>query len=83
MEEKLKSRDFTTTPIHRFQTFVEFEIGKEQDKTRVQLAYDSPFRFDYPVNSDIGVKVNDYKDISHLITKNPLFSLFFPLKTQN
>jgi len=63
MEEKLKTRDFTTTLIRRFQTFVEFEIGKEQDKTRVQLAYDSPFRFDHPVNSDIGVKINDYKDI--------------------
>jgi len=63
MEEKLKTRDFTTTLIRRFQTFVEFEIGKEQDKTRVQLAYDSPFQFDHPVNSDIGVKINDYKDI--------------------
>lgn len=33
------------------------------DKTRLHLAYDSSFQFDKPVKSDIGVKINDYKDI--------------------
>jgi hypothetical protein len=42
---------------------VELEAGTGEDSTRVQLAYDSPFRFGEPLDSDLEVKVNDYQDL--------------------
>ncbi len=32
-------------------------------QTKVQIALDSTFRFGEPVDSDIGIKVNDYTDL--------------------
>ncbi len=61
-EEKLKRR-FSLKVVRRFETFVEFEVSDEEKSTRVHLALDSPFRFEEPMDSDIGVKVNDYKDL--------------------
>ena len=59
----LKSDGLHVTVIRRFSSFVEFEVAYENEKTRVQLAYDSPFRFEEPVDSELGIKINDYKDI--------------------
>ena len=59
----LKSDGLHVNVIRRFSSFVEFEVTYENEKTRVQLAYDSPFRFEEPVDSELGVKINDYKDI--------------------
>ena len=49
--------------IRRFSSFVEFEAGYEHENTKIQLAYDSPFRFEEPVDSELGIKINDYKDL--------------------
>lgn len=38
-------------------------MGIEGEETRIQLAYDSPYRFGEPVESDLEAKVNDYKDL--------------------
>ncbi|MBU4292598.1 MAG: nucleotidyl transferase AbiEii/AbiGii toxin family protein [Actinobacteria bacterium] len=64
VEEELKKRKFSTNVIRRFSSFVEFEISKENEIIKVQLALDSPFRFEEPVDSDLGLKINDYKDIT-------------------
>jgi hypothetical protein len=56
-------RSLAVGTVRRLESFVEFEVGKDEDSTRVQLAYDSPFRFGEPLDSDLGVKVNDYKDL--------------------
>lgn len=61
-EEELKKK-YNLAVIRRFETFVEFELRKIDDSVRVQFAFDTPFRFEEPVNSDLGVKVNDYKDL--------------------
>ena len=61
-EEKFKNV-YSVKVIRRFETFVEFEITKETEAHKVQLAYDSPFRFEKPIISDLGVMVNDYKDL--------------------
>jgi len=61
-EEKFKNV-YSVKVIRRFETFVEFEISKETEAHKVQLAYDSPFRFEKPIISDLGVMVNDYKDL--------------------
>jgi len=61
-EQELK-KIFLVKVVRRYETFVEFEVSAKGDSTKVRLAYDSPFRFENPVDSDIGVKVNDYTDL--------------------
>jgi len=59
----LKSDGLYVNVIRRFASFVGFEVANENEKTKVQLAYASPFRFEEPVDSELGIKINDYKDI--------------------
>jgi predicted nucleotidyltransferase component of viral defense system len=61
-EDEIK-KVFQIKVIRRLETFVEFEVSGKDGKTRVQIALDSPFRFENPVDSDIGIKVNDYTDL--------------------
>jgi len=61
-EDEIK-KVFQIKVIRRLETFVEFEVSGKDEKTRVQIALDSPFRFENPVDSDIGIKVNDYTDL--------------------
>jgi len=61
--EKRLQGDVPIKVIRRLESFVEFELGSEGEETRVQLAYDSPFRFGEPIDSDLEIKVNDYKDL--------------------
>jgi hypothetical protein len=89
-EQELK-KIFLVKAVRRYETFVEFEVSAKGDSTKVQLAYDSPFRFENPVDSDIGVKVNDYMDL--IVDKLLAFfgraeprdaiDLFFILKTED
>jgi predicted nucleotidyltransferase component of viral defense system len=89
-EQELK-KNFLVKVVRRYETFVEFEVSAKGDSTKVQLAYDSPFRFENPVDSDIGVKVNDYMDL--IVDKLLAFfgraeprdaiDLFFILKTED
>ncbi|MGB7292652.1 MAG: nucleotidyl transferase AbiEii/AbiGii toxin family protein [Thermodesulfobacteriota bacterium] len=62
VEEELRKK-FSVNIVRRFETFAEFEIGKTDEQVKVQLAYDSPYRFDKSIDSDLGVNVNDYKDL--------------------
>jgi len=61
--EGLKRDGLSVTTIRRFSSFAEFEAAYENENTKIQLAYDSPFRFEEPVDSELGIKINDYKDI--------------------
>jgi hypothetical protein len=89
-EEEIK-KFFSLRIVKRFTTFVEFEVSEKEKTTKIQLACDSPFRFEEPVDSDIGVKVNDYKDL--IVDKFLAFygraeirdavDLFFILKTKD
>ncbi len=70
IEEELKKRKFFLNIVRRFESFTEFEISQENEIVsteneiiKVQFALDSPFRFEKPSDSDLGIKVNDYKDI--------------------
>jgi len=62
LENELQ-QDLSVRIVRRFESFVEYEVGVGEDSTKVQLAYDSPFRFGEPLDSDLKVKVNDYKDL--------------------
>lgn len=61
--ESEMQRDLMVRVVRRLESFVEYELGMGEESTKVQLAYDSPFRFGEPIESDLGVKVNDYKDL--------------------
>jgi len=63
VEEELKKSKFFLNIIRRFESFTEFEISQENEIIKVQFALDSPFRFKEPVDSDLGIKVNNYEDI--------------------
>ena len=49
--------------IRRFGTFVEFLVASGEEQVRVDLALDSPFRFAPPILSNLGILVNDEKDL--------------------
>lgn len=61
--EGVLQRSLSVNAVRRLESFVELEVGTGEDSTRVQLAYDSPFRFGEPLDSDLEVKVNDYQDL--------------------
>ena len=47
----------------RFATFVELLVSQEKEHLRVDLALDSPFRFEVPLPTEIGVRVNSFLDL--------------------
>lgn len=63
VEEKLKKIFPSLNVVRRFSSFVEFEISQEDEIIKLQFAYDSLFRFKDPVDSDLGIKINNYKDL--------------------
>jgi hypothetical protein len=54
---------FTLEIVLKMNTFCEYTAAKGKEKVKIQLAYDSPFRFKSPVLSNTGVMINDYDDI--------------------
>jgi len=62
LEKEFEER-FSMRVIRRLESYVEYELGIGAESTRVQLAYDSPYRFGEPIESDLKVKVNDYQDL--------------------
>lgn len=49
--------------VRRFSTFVELLVEKGNESLKVDLALDSPYRFESPVLSSEGVYINDYSDL--------------------
>lgn len=62
LEEEF-NKTYSAQIVRRFETFVEFEISSEEENVKLQLCYDTPFRIDYPEDSELGIKVNDFKDL--------------------
>lgn len=63
VEDKFRQERYLLSVIRRFESSVEFEVNKEGEDLRLHFAYDSPFHFEEPCFSELGVKVNDYKDL--------------------
>ena len=63
IEELFPASGLEIAVIRRFASFVEFVIPQGEDSLKVDLALDSPFRFSSPVESEIGVLVNDLQDL--------------------
>lgn len=62
VEERFRQGGFSVGVVRRLESFAEFEIGWEDERIRVQLAYDSPYRFAPPEETDL-VRVNDFQDL--------------------
>jgi len=63
MEDALRQHGFTLKPVRRMETFAEYEAQSGGTSVRIQLAYDSPFRFAPPMRTPLGL-VNDYLDLT-------------------
>lgn len=56
-------KDFLVSVTRRFPTFVELEVSRADEKTKIQFAYDSPFKLEEPSDSDAGMKIRSFKDL--------------------
>lgn len=63
IEESCASSDLSIAVIRRFASYVEFVISRGEESLKVDLALDSPFRFFPPIESEMGVLVNDLQDL--------------------
>jgi predicted nucleotidyltransferase component of viral defense system len=89
--ESLGSKnDLEISTVRRFATYVEFLVKAENASLKVDLALDSPFRFEDPLTSEYGVRVNNYQDlrIDKLLAyygraePRDAIDLFFIMKTE-
>jgi hypothetical protein len=49
--------------VRRFATYVEYLVATNNESLRVDLALDSPFRFESPLPSEYGVQINAFADL--------------------
>jgi predicted nucleotidyltransferase component of viral defense system len=52
LERQCAGHDLEITVTRRFATYVEYQIGQNQAQIKVDLALDSPFRFQPPILSE-------------------------------
>jgi hypothetical protein len=64
IETACKERGLSLKIIRRFSTFVELLVEKGSASLKIDLALDSPYRFQSPVLSREGIYINDYPDLS-------------------
>ncbi len=62
MESAMEQQGFSLRAVRRMESFAEYEVALGHDTLRIQLAYDSPFRFAEPAPTPFGL-VNDFQDI--------------------
>ena len=63
VEQAAEATGMEIAVVRRFASFVEFQVSQGEDKLKVDLALESPFRFAPTELSDTGVWVNDFQDI--------------------
>ena len=90
-EDHLKKQGLVVGVTRRFASFVELVVSEKEESTRVQFALDSPFRLDDPIASELGLRINDYKDLTAdklqaffgRTEARDAIDLFFILHTEN
>lgn len=63
LESALREAEWDVDVVRRFATYVEFHLKRGSEALRLDLALDSPFRFDAPRASEYGILVNDLRDL--------------------
>lgn len=63
LEKAYEKAGWSVSVHRRFSTFVDFVLSSNKEEVRLDLALDSPFRFESPMESDTSILVNSYKDL--------------------
>ncbi len=63
IESALRRLGLQVCVVRRFATFVELLVSQGEEQVRVDLALDSPFRFEAPLPTEFGVMANSYRDL--------------------
>jgi len=63
IETACQKQGLSLKVIRRFATFVELVVEKGGESLKIDLALDSPYRFEPPVLSSEGIYINDYPDL--------------------
>ena len=63
IENACHRKNLSLKVIRRFSSFVELVVENENESLKIDLALDSPYRFEQPVLSSEGILVNDYADL--------------------
>lgn len=63
METALPKAGLLVAVKRRFATFVELLVSRGEEQVKVELALDSPYRFEPPLPSELGVAVRAYRDL--------------------
>src|SRR5258708_167184 len=63
IETACQKKNLSLKVVRRFSTFVEFLAEKNKESLKIDLALDSPYRFERPVLSKEGIFINDYSDL--------------------
>ncbi len=63
IETACQKKGLSLKVVRRFSTFVELLAEKDNESLKIDLALDSPFRFEMPVLSNEGIYINDYPDL--------------------
>lgn len=63
VESLAQRTGFIVQVVRRFNTYIELDVKRDQEKLKIDLALDSPFRYELPVQTSMGVLVNDRKDL--------------------
>ncbi len=63
IENACQKKNLSLKVVRRFSTFVEFLVEKGSESLKIDLALDSPYRFEQPVPSSEGIFINDYPDL--------------------
>lgn len=63
LEKLLERHGLDIRVVRRFATFVEFSTSHGKDTLKIDLALDSSFLFEPPVQCSSGIQVNDFTDL--------------------
>ncbi|MHC1782333.1 MAG: nucleotidyl transferase AbiEii/AbiGii toxin family protein [Anaerolineaceae bacterium] len=63
IQEHVRNHGLVVEVVRRFATYVEFLVSQQDETLKIDLALDSPYRFDQPVLCAPGIYVNNFSDL--------------------
>ncbi len=63
IEAVCRRKNLSLKVVRRFSTFVKFLLEQGDESLKIEIALDSPYRFEPPILSSEGIFVNDYADL--------------------
>ena len=63
IESACSKKGLSLKIIRRFSSFVELLVENESESLKIDIALDSPYRFEAPILSNEGIYINDFADL--------------------